>query len=323
MKAALLLGAGFSSCWDGLLAEEVYGALLDTPTLRGNQRLLDWMRGWNERGMGFEDVLTMARIERPDDARSIEAAIVAAFAPMNDAYRGGELRFPHEVTQWLAKFDIIFTLNQDVLLVAGYALQEHTLVATPQRWAGVAFPHIVPAPHNRRGHFAGHALAWDCTVNMDALPHPRAQQILKLHGSTNWTDGVGNNLVVMGANKPAQIQNSELLRSYDRQFEEFLMDPKGTRLMVSGYSFRDTNINEVLERSATNERLEIWLNNPAGANVFRKPGTEHAIGGPQFWFGDAVRSCVRGTVTRSIVDTLTVDRVAGAQLRGFRFSFED
>ncbi len=45
------------------------------------------------------------------------------------------------------------------------------------------------------------------------------QPIFKLHGSTNWRTPVGDNMLVLGAEKTQQIENSRLLQSYVGLFE--------------------------------------------------------------------------------------------------------
>jgi len=126
----------------------------------------------------------------------------------------------------------------------------------------------------------------------------------------------------MGGNKPAQIAGSALLRSYATTFEDYLMAVGGTRLMVVGYGFRDDHINDALAQSATNERLHMWLMNPSGRDVFKIPGTDHAIGGPQYVVTDAVRNSVEMVIQRDLVPSLTTDRATKTQLDRFRFSFD-
>jgi hypothetical protein len=93
------------------------------------------------------------------------------------------------------------------------------------------------------------------------------QPIYKLHGSTNWRATAGGNLLVLGAAKTQLIQNSRLLRSYADIFEQSLSQPNA-RLMVIGYGFGDTHINECLARAAQSG-MRMFVIDPKGSDLAR------------------------------------------------------
>lgn len=130
MKYYVLMGAGFSRNWGGWLASEVFEYLLgcqevaDSPTLR----TLLWH---HKRINGFESALTEVRqnyVLNPNthlnDLLGLQAAIERMFSHMNRHLFTSDWELNQDgdrsITRFLAKFDAIFTLNQDQLLEHHY-----------------------------------------------------------------------------------------------------------------------------------------------------------------------------------------------------------
>ena len=64
----------------------------------------------------------------------------------------------------------------------------------------------------------------------------------KLHGSSNWKDENGN-LMIFGTNKKEQIKKRPLLKFYIEEFEKVI---QGKTLLIIGYSFNDSHINNII-----------------------------------------------------------------------------
>ena len=64
----------------------------------------------------------------------------------------------------------------------------------------------------------------------------------KLHGSSNWKDENGN-LMIFGTNKKEQIKKRPLLKFYMEEFENVI---QGKTLLIIGYSFNDSHINNII-----------------------------------------------------------------------------
>ena len=94
-----------------------------------------------------------------------------------------------------------------------------------------------------------------------------AQPIFKLHGSINWRDSDGSNLLVMGANKNTSMRGKDVLNWYLDSFRYYLSAPK-TRFMVIGYSFMDDHINDEII-AAQPKGLTTFLVDPAGRDALR------------------------------------------------------
>lgn len=146
----LLLGAGFSKNWGGWVAGEVYSDLLVRPQLRDNPELKALLQHHQRDEQGFESAL-MALQEQHRQSGSAEdkerldlfiAAVLSMFADMNKRFVNTgnfQFEFPQKsgvqaidflVSRFMAGFEAIFTLNQDILLERNYA-------RCFRRWSGI------------------------------------------------------------------------------------------------------------------------------------------------------------------------------------------
>jgi hypothetical protein len=268
--AVALLGAGFSRSWGGWLAQEVIGELLGR--IGGHQELYWRLR----KTADFELVLAEAReralVRGTPDAieplRVLETAIIEVFSEMNRSFCTLEgLDFIEDpafsATTFLGALEEIYTLNQDLLLETHY-------VPTPglRTWQGPAFPGVVaPDGWAERDRWERTLEAW--TPDDTFALYRGRQPIFKLHGSVNWRERSGERLLVMGASKDQAIGRSNLLKHYFDHFVGSLM--RGDqRLLVIGYSFRDSHINEVLVRASREARLQVYIVDPAGLDVLER-----------------------------------------------------
>jgi hypothetical protein len=72
----------------------------------------------------------------------------------------------------------------------------------------------------------------------------------------------------MGGNKARDIAQYAVLSWYAQKFEE-LLSHGGARLMIIGYGFRDSHINEILFRAVNHRGLRIFIIDPLGSDVAR------------------------------------------------------
>jgi hypothetical protein len=252
----VLLGAGFSRNWDAPLASEVSNSLLHEV---GNDPHLQRLLTRHEKN--FESALSQIQQEYISSPSSSEAkerlhklqtAITSMFNKVNLALeRRVDFEFSQErrlsVVEFLAHFDAIFGLNQDLLLELHY--ENHVLLTNPRRWDGAQKPGMKPV-HNGMG--VSSKQRW-IPASPPFTVSPRLQPYFKMHGSSNWYTDDGLNLLVMGADKERVIRQSDVLRWYYDQFESYLSRPD-TSLMVIGYSFSDQHINAAI--------IEAWWTCP-------------------------------------------------------------
>lgn len=147
-KHVLLLGAGFSRNWGGLLATEVFEYLIGLPEIREDMYLSQIL--WKKKRDGFEKALGLVQAESDRDPLTYKASlkrlqdgVLKIFGSMNNAFfERPTMEFqkcPERMLHtFLAKFDTVFTLNQDVLL------EHHYLSRVPQAeshpWKGAQLP---------------------------------------------------------------------------------------------------------------------------------------------------------------------------------------
>jgi len=171
---------------------------------------------------------------------------------------------------FLAKFDAIFTLNEDLLLELYYEPKRHDL----GRWEGAYYPGIepptVPPIHS------GEIVKLERRVTTIGPTPPNRQPIYKLHGSVNWTDGTGS-LFVAGGSKDAYGRSKPLLSGYFQDLRSRLTRPN-TRLMVIGYGFADEHVNRlILDAWQANQSLGMYYIHPEGRDAISRGIQQKAL----------------------------------------------
>jgi hypothetical protein len=307
----LLLGAGFTRNWGGPLSEEITGALLgDLHDDLGIAAAL--RRGpFEDAFQGFQPpVLNNAAGPR---LIRFQNAVSALFTRLNKTFLSMNFEFTSElefsVKSFLARFDAIFSLNQDLLLEIHYL---PTLV--PQgRWSGAALPGMTCAlPPNHIGPFDATKCKWSPSAG-DFNIVSSSQPVYKLHGSSNWYTESGEPLLIMGNAKTGAIQRFPILRHYHDQFAARLNEPN-SKLMVIGYSFQDEHINEVIERAWREYRLLTYLVDLRGREVLLDPKMARA---PIKEKRDIEDIALVGELRRPISTVFAGDRFAFGELMRF------
>jgi len=239
------------------------------------------------------------------------------FADMDKAFsKLGSLEFQsyrdYQVGEFLARFDAICTLNQDLLLERHYLLSVPPLAAS-RKWTGVHVPMMRPVPgtyYDTGNQFLGR---WQPDPDKQPV-NALCQPYLKLHGSTNWGS---NGLLVLGGSKKSMVERDPVLKSINAQFKSLLLAPN-TRLMVIGYSFLDDHINEVI-REAAARSMKLFIIDPLGVDAMDKGRISRTGGMIPYVDQLAVdlRPHVIGASTRSLKETFGTD--AGEHAKIMRF----
>lgn len=320
MAHYILTGAGFSRNWGGWLANEVFEYLLgcqevaDSPPLR----TLLWR---HQRLNGFESALAEVQRDYVRNHRDnlnallgLQAAIERMFTHMNRHLFTRQWEFQQDrartVTGFLARFDAIFTLNQDQLLEHHYR-PELEAPAGRQAWHGLQLPGATPQAGqvaNVPGSQAGPRwLVRDVgQIQLD----PRSQPLYKLHGSSGWADHIHPQVMILGDNKAQDIGLFPVLSHYFERFETALA-AGDAKLMIIGYGFRDPHINEVLVRSVMEHGMKFFVIDPQGADIARavSPTANAPIHGRPTALEDAFVEGCRGASRRNLRDILGPDEV--------------
>jgi hypothetical protein len=327
MNHILLLGAGFSRNWGGWLADELWADVMGR--VSDDRDLLKCLRSSN----GFEAALEQVRTlykhggTPADKARllKLQDAIDAAFNEMNAAFEErGTMEFQQDesnfgVQAFLARFDAIFTLNQDLLLERLYKPQNIACLSR-SRWQDSYLPgmtYLEPRPDEEEMWVPEAEVA--LLPNTCFEPRPELQPIWKLHGSVKWYDindpsPLARQILIMGGNKVGDIQQSKILSEYSRIFEENLARPK-TRLMIIGYSFGDDHINRAIV-AAQEHGLETFIIDPEGIKVLKTHNATTRRGSIEV-AREIEQITIVGLSRRSLAETFGKDRLAWNQVMRF------
>lgn len=271
----LLLGAGFSRNWGGWLASELVGEL--SGQLSDRPWLCEMLRAYRSFERVYGERLETAQGMRNnalavDDVVRLQQAILETFSAMNAGFaRKQGMNFSESaersVVSFLARFDAIFTLNQDLLLEAHYRGIEN---AEHGKWpGGCVYPGIL-ATREWSSANALERVRARRNVAAGVTPDQRVQPIFKLRGSVDWQTSDEQPVLVVGTGKE-KAPGSDLLRYYHDQFARYLTSGR-TRLMVIGYSFSDPDINKVLRDAARKSEMQMYVVNPAGLDVLEDRG---------------------------------------------------
>jgi len=280
MMDILLTGAGFTRNWGGWLANEAFEYVLGRPEIGVELRQRLWAD--KMKGKGFEDTLGVLQQEastgRPRAAEIVDeflAALVAMFNEMNQGLATAQFE-PQNVTAYLvgtylARFDYIFTLNQDLLLEHHY-LNGNIGLQLPRKFSGWQMPGLKPlnptaAAYDPAGRHVPMMTPDDPPFRISAGQQP----YIKLHGSSSWMRQAGGRLLVLGGGKEIDIRREPLLNWYHKEFADVLKRP-GAKLTVIGYSFGDKHVNDAIGDAANTGSLSLFIIDPVGVDVLNKEG---------------------------------------------------
>jgi len=307
MTFILLTGAGFSRNWGGPLASEVFSAVLaDRDIDEHIRRRLLASRG------AFETVLADLLVSSdPEDKKRHDALITSVagiFNGMNQTFMHTPFEFEnppsvqHSMASFLSRFHAIFTLNQDALLELHY----NPMIGPPMNWARLNIPGMRFVQPYRPG-----GTLHDKFALMEPNPTDRAfptsaQPYVKLHGSVNWVESnVGSRILVMGGEKTVTIGRFSILTWYQEEFRKRLLQP-GAQLMVMGYGFGDTHINDAIA-DGLQAGLKLFVVDPFALDVIKRDSR----------IDDAAPRQLMGLSTRPLKETFGGDRYGHAELTRF------
>jgi hypothetical protein len=318
MGIYLLTGAGFSRNWGGWLADEAFEYLLGCSELLPHHRNLLW----KHRGKGgFEAVLQELRdeyIKSPEHhaakpLQEFDKLVMGMFYSMNNAFgdfepikNPGLGPQPTFMRDFLARFDAIFTLNQDTLLEQKY-INSGLLDGSRGKYFACVSPglleeNIAGTPYAHPGIFR--------PADPPYAIQDRVQPYFKLHGSSNWRALNGLTLLIMAENKGSQIDGVALLDWYRSEFKKRLSQPDA-KLMIVGYSFRDPHINEILA-ACVKTGLKLFIIDLAGIGVLDYAPKLSGI--PLL---DELRDAIEGGSRRPIPSSVSTDEIERRKIQRF------
>ena len=308
----LLLGAGFSRNWGGLLANEVFDYLIGHESFINDSYLNDHLWKYKDKG-GFESALfewqKRDKISRERRIR-FENALKDMFNEMNTGFRGQKFEFSNQktflVSEFLAKFDNIFTLNQDLLLEIHY-MNSNIELSALGRFNGPQLPGMNPKSPVSLGNWAD--TKWTPTLHSDFNLSSGSQPTIKLHGSCNWVSSDSDEIMVIGGGKSSQIASFPILKWYFEEFRKCLSS-QSSKLVIIGYSFGDDHINRLIAEGVSNG-LHLFIIDPLGSDLFK------GIVNSEFQYMNEIRAGIRGFSRRNLNEIFGGDSIEISKIQRF------
>lgn len=288
----LLTGAGFSRNWGGLLASEITNQLLSAINNGPPIVTAEYYKQLATETGNYETILQeFQRLHSPDPENAailecltyIEEAIRTCFFEMDRYYEGKSAGInnsaQYNVEVFMAHFDYLFTTNQDLLIERLFLNLLHGIIFRrtdkPIR-NGTLLPGI-------RGNInifhRGLSIQSPRDLLIDILDEPVdvARESLgflpyiKLHGSYNWQTVSEGRLMISGGRKDQQINKSTLLKKYFEFFCDTIRRPN-TLIIIIGYGFNDTHINNALLEAINNDNIQLFIIDNRGLDPLRSAG---------------------------------------------------
>lgn len=282
-RNVLLLGAGFTKNFGGLLASEMWAEIFNHEKVQAQARIRQKMLECFEYESIYNSVLRDDSFTG-DEKTAIRDATKSAYEHIDtilidELINGGAPRWTWQLNRLLKEFgetkdnSFIFTLNQDLLIERFYT-NNHHIVEHPN----LSIPGIEKCPEwfmnfgnpQERGpdlkkyyklkqeDFYTLPTADKLETRQDHLLEEGSYFLIKLHGSYNWNSSDGKSAMVIGSGKVDNIQKEPLLAYYFDIFKEVLSQAQ-RRLLIIGYGFGDEHINKELSRSVKTYGLKIYI----------------------------------------------------------------
>lgn len=261
----LLTGAGFTHNFGGFLAREMWSKIFNNPSVQASVVARDLLQG----DFDFESVYAK-RLSESEAADAIRIGVETAYKDLDSSIKNW--RFRHDNPTSLNTYGLgelfsfisqrgsdrgwFFTLNQDL-----YMERMHNY-----RSPGAAFGQ----PFVDRDEGGG--VKKVTLPNLEELEKSKStlnnSSYIKLHGSYGWISSRGGNQMVIGKNKVADINQEPLLKWYFDLFQS-LVSEGDKKLLVIGYGFGDSHINDILLKAVEEHNLSLYIINPTDPEVFK------------------------------------------------------
>jgi hypothetical protein len=306
----LLLGAGFSRNWGGWLSSEVNEFLLGDGNLTANLKDEILCRG------GFEAVLgrLQSNPQEHENLLNLQSALRVMFLEMNTGLLKRSENFDDnlKIRRFLAKFDAIFTLNQDVFLESCYVAPRFDLaINCPGRWDCAVRPGLPLMSLDSQNHYSVRVVVQDPNY----LIRQNMQPYFKLHGSSDLLLANGRDLLIMGSNKGQQISDFAILKKYQDELKTRLSTGHA-RLMIIGYSFLDEHIDKIILDCCKENNLKLFVINPLGVDVINQKQFGNLLEPYGQKFRAVIPSLI-GASRRNLTEIFNGDEVEGRKLERF------
>ncbi len=274
----LLLGAGFSKNFGGLLAREMWAKIFNHPLLDTAPDVkLALKNDFNYETL-YSAMYNFTENGEKDQFKVLEKVLQEVYKSMNDKLLYPDATHGINISQlqnnFINKFTddgsggfgACFTLNQDLFFEK----------------------HFNRNPFGPTSIHYGNNTVNAANLNSEIeLPAEEAIEVfkkqfngsgfgfIKLHGSLNWITTGGDSAKVIGINKPEIISSIPLLKWYKELFTKAVQQ-ENIKLVVYGYSFGDPYINQIIfdaivgrpDRKAS--KMKIYIISPENPKALKE-----------------------------------------------------
>lgn len=283
----LLTGSGFTNAVNAYLTVQIWEHAFNQPEVAKDDILRREMLN-NRHDLNYEKIYDALRSKQGSE-KSFQNYLIAldrVFCQIDNIIRVavvGENR-SHRVSlsllhEWLSRFrgqngaqGFIFTLNHDLFLERQLGKRE----AAP-RLPGIAD--------------CGQASCVSKTTTLEKIKVAKAAteegirgdlssfNLIKLHGSSNWTYEDGATTMITGQRKDLEVKRHPLFDAYGKLFTDVLHNCKG-QLWIIGYGFGDDDINTAIVQGVKNGLSVYIADLSAPKDLLNKiPGVRPAVHG--------------------------------------------
>jgi hypothetical protein len=290
-ERVLLTGAGFTHNFGTPLASGMWAEIFSHSRVQEqpNVRALLWYLGKFDFEWAYNTVLIDVYDPRyqpigpftREDKAAITQAVADAYAKLDAVVRGYKQRFrvmvpppnPFTFRRLVAKLGeqpgkgFFFSLNQDLFIERQYSASPLPILPGFQenpRWFQNQ-PSSEPLSEEDYRQLPTQA---EVAEKQNSWLAAGDFFYIKLHGSQNWRDATGEQRMVIGQGKEAQIEREPLLHWYHELFRDVLCK-QNRRLLVIGYSFRDDHINRIINEACRDHGLKVYVVDPTSPEKFQ------------------------------------------------------
>lgn len=259
-----LLGAGFSKNYGLPLASDIGHRAASFLASEGEEGYAKQILS----GANYEVLVGKLRDEDADGYRKVRRAALRALESMDTelccelGIHRPEKQFKYEdcraLLKQLALLGPIFTTNQDLLIERTYT-------------DGNARPMHLSRPGVREIDGSRVLSSSGCDSPLgDPSPSFQPDAVtklsvaesgayVKLHGSLDWSQGNGSNMII-GLGKEWQLADNGILGEYLALFKRTVA--QASRLLIIGYSFADAHLNSVISQAVNSTGLKLFIWDP-------------------------------------------------------------
>lgn len=291
-KLIILTGAGFTKNFNGFLATEMWSKIFNDPRIQQNKKLKELLQSDQDYESIYHKILNGPEYSY-DEKTTLKEVVESVYKKLDDSVRAWNFNDGNPAALDTYKlYSELFGLLNNGVLESGlfFTLNQDIFV---ERWWGWRSPGV---PYFDQNFYATHGAEFT-KEDYRQLPSDDIENAItkyfennygivyiKLHGSFGWKSSNGENQMVIGKNKKADIENEPILKEYFKIFENAIKEGY-KKLLIIGYGFGDAHINKIILEGVEKYNLKLYIISPKTPEEFRKqmegrPNNESTLWAP-------------------------------------------